>query len=212
MGLAGDEDVEDRIDAGEPLTDGHANLPAAEGDVFGVESDGVDALSLSDVKGAFVVELLGDDSEAVEAEDFLGADHGVECAEAGVVEVDDLFGNALRHEVLHHPSGFVVGFLGVVAADENMADFSGPVEADAGIEPADIEGVGGAVAVVFACAEDEADLVVRNAFDIIVHPSFGAAHDEDVADDDGCNSDKGKSQQYVEETFHEVIMCCKALA
>jgi len=202
MGLAGDEDVENGVDAGEPLADSHADLPAADRDIFGVESDGVDALPLSDIEGALVVELLGDDGEAVETEHFLGADHGVECAEAGIVEVNDLFWDALRHEVLHHPCGFVVGLVGVVAADEDMVDFAGPVEVDAGVESANVEGVDCAVAVVFACAEDKSDAVVRNELDIIVHPSFGAAHDQDVADDDGCNCGEGKSQQYVEETFH----------
>lgn len=206
MGLAGDEDVENCIDAGEPFTDDHANLPAADRNIFGVESDSVDALPLSDIEGALVVELLGDDGEAVEAEYFLGADHGVERAETGVVEVDGLFGDALRHEVLHHPRGFVVGFVGVVAADEDVVYFAGPVEADAGIESADIEGVDCAVAVVFARAEDEADLVVRNTFNVIVHPSFGAAHNEDVADDDGGNRCKGKSQEYVEEAFHACML------
>ena len=202
MGLAGDEDVEDGIDAGEPFADSHANLPTADRNIFGIESNGVDALTLSDVEGALVVELLGDDGETVEAEYFLGADHGVERAEAGVVEVDGLFGDTLCHEVLHHPGGFVVGLVGVVPADEDVVDFAGPVEADAGVESADIEGVDCAVAVVFARAEDEADLVVRNELDIVVHPSFGAAHNEDVADDDGGNRCKGKSQEYVEETFH----------
>ena len=206
MGLAGDEDVEDGVDAGEPFADGHADLPAADRNIFGVESDSVNALPLSDVEGALVVELLGDDCEAVEAEYFLGADHGVERAEAGVVEVDDLFGDALRHEVLHHPRGFVVGLVGVVAADEDVVDFAGPVEADAGIESADIEGVDCAVAVVFARAEDKADLVVRNTFNVIVHPPFGATHNQYVADDDGGNRCKGKSQEYVEETFHACML------
>ena len=185
--MADEEDVEDGVDAGEPFTDGHANLPTADRDIFGVESDSVDALLLSDIEGALVVELLGDDGEAVEAEYFLGADHRVERAEAGLVEVDVLFGDALRHEVLHHPRGFVVGLVGVVAADEDVVDFAGPEEADAGIESADIEGVDCAVAVVFARAEDKADLVVRNTFNVIVHPPFGATHNEDIADDDGCN-------------------------
>lgn len=202
VGLAGDEDVEDGVDAGEPFADGHADLPATDGNIFGVESNGVNALPLSDVEGALVVELLGDDGEAVEAEYFLGADHGVERAEAGVVEVDDLFGDALRHEVLHHPRGFVVGLVGVVAADEDVVDFAGPVEADAGIESADIEGVDCTIAVVFARAEDKADLVVRNTFNVIVHPPFGATHNQYVADDDSCNCGEGKSQEYVEETFH----------
>lgn len=206
VGLAGDEDVEDGIDAGEPFADGHTDLPAADRDIFGVESNGVDALPLSDVESALVVELLGDDREAVEAENFLGADHGVERTEAGVVEVDDLFGDTLCHEVLHHPRGFVVGLVGVVAADEDVVDFAGPVEADAGIESADIEGVDCTVAVVFARAEDKADLVVRNAFDIIVHPPFGATHNQYVADDDGGNRCKGKSQEYVEETFHACML------
>lgn len=200
--MAGEEDVEDGIDAGEPFAHNHANLPTADRDIFGVESDSVDALLLSDIEGALVVELLGDDGEAVEAEYFLGADHGVERAEAGVVEVNDLFGDALRHEVLHHPRGFVVGLVGVVAADEDVVDFAGPEEADAGIESADIEGVDCTVAVVFARAEDKADLVVRNTFNIIVHPPFGATHNQYVADDDGGNRRKGKSQEYVEETFH----------
>ena len=191
--MAGDEDVEDGVDAGEPFADGHADLPAADGDIFGIESDSVDALPLSDVEGALVVELLGDDGEAVEAEYFLGADHRVERAEAGVVEVDGLFGDALCHEVLHHPSGFVVRLVGVVSADEDVVDFAGSVEADAGIESADIEGVDCAVAVVFARAEDKADLVVRNTVNVIVHPPFGATHDEDIADDDGGNRCKGKS-------------------
>ena len=191
--MAGDEDVEDGVEASEPFADGHADLPATDRNIFGVESNGVNALPLSDVEGALVVELLGDDGEAVEAEHFLGADHGVERAEAGVVEMDGLFGDALRHEVLHHPRGFVVGLVGVVAADEDVVYFAGPVEADAGVESADIEGVDCAVAVVFARAEDKADLVVRNAIDIIVHASFGAAHDEDIADDDGGNRCKGKS-------------------
>lgn len=204
--MAGEEDVEDGVDAGEPFADGHADLPTADRNIFGVESDSVDALPLSDIEGAFVVELLGDDSEAVEAEYFLGADHGVERAEAGVVEVNYLFGDALCHEVLHHPRGFVVGFVGVVAADEDVVDFAGTVETDAGVESANIEGVDCAVAVVFARAEDKADLVVRNTFNVIVHPPFGATHNEDIADDDGCNCCKGKSQQYVEETFHACML------
>lgn len=204
--MADEEDVEDSVDAGEPFADGHAELPTADRNIFGVESDGVDALPLSDIEGALVVELLGDDGEAVEAEHFLGADHGVERAETGVVEVDGLFGDALRHEVLHHPRGFVVGLVGVVAADEDVVDFAGPVEADAGIESANVEGVDCAVAVVFARAEDEAYLVVRNTINVIVHPPFGAAHNEDVADDDGCNRCKGKSQEYVEEAFHACML------
>ena len=205
MGLAGDEDVEDGVDAGEPFADGHAELPTADRNIFGVESNGIDALPLSDIEGALVVELLGDDREVVEAEHFLGADHGVEGAETGVVEVDDFFWDALRHEVLHHPCGFVVGLVGVVAADEDVVDFAGPVEADAGVESANVEGVDCAVAVVFACAEDKSDAVVRNEVDIVVHASFGAVHDQDVADDDGCNRCEGKSQQYVEETFHACL-------
>ena len=87
-----DVDVEGGLHAGANFADAGAGGEEG-GDFSGGEGDGVEAFMAREKYGAGDVEIIGDDGDLRLAEDFAGADDGIECAEAGVVECH----RGLRH-------------------------------------------------------------------------------------------------------------------
>ena len=128
VGLLAKEYVQDSFGAGKLFTEVHADAPDSGNGVFGVEGNSVDAKMVADVEGSLVVEFLGDDGEGVLAKDLLGAHHGIEGAETGIVNHNAVGRNAFGNEVVFHVLRFVVGLVVVVAADKDNLDFACFVE------------------------------------------------------------------------------------
>ena len=138
MGLFAKEDVKDSFGAGKLFAEVHADAPDSGDGVFGVEGNGVDSKMVADVEGSLVVELLGYNSDGVLAKDLLGADHGVEGAETGIVKHNAAVRNAFGNEVVFHVLRLVVGLVVVVAADKDYLDLSCFVEVYRGFDAVDI--------------------------------------------------------------------------
>lgn len=86
-------------------------------DVCSIEADGVDTLMAGQENGALIVESLGDDCDAAQAENFFGANDGIDGAKTCVIANDVVGGNAGGDEMILHSSGFVVAGDMVVAAN-----------------------------------------------------------------------------------------------
>ena len=78
----------------------------------------VKAPAAAEEDGAADVEVLRDDEEGVESEDCLGADDGVEGAEARVVAHDAVLWDAGRDKRALHVGRLVIALYVVVAADD----------------------------------------------------------------------------------------------
>ena len=92
---------------------------------IGAYPDCVDPERTAEIHGSRDVEILGDDVDFLLAEDFLGAVAGIVGPAPSVVEYQAFFGGAFLEEIFFHGFGFVVAEDAVVAAQNQLVDFSG---------------------------------------------------------------------------------------
>lgn len=136
-----DGEIEDGIHAGEDFPEAAFGGPA-EWDRFRGVGDGVDAEVAAEDDGAGRVEIVADDGDAGEAEDVVGARHGIEGAKAGIIQREDGLWDAFGHEGVFHVGGFVVAGFAVVSAEEEMMHFAGVVELGSSSDATGEEGIG----------------------------------------------------------------------
>jgi len=86
------------------------------------------------------------------------AHHGVEGAEARVVAVDLVYGNACGHKGVLHVGGFVVAFHAIVAADDDGAAFTRVVELGGGGDAFAEKAIAAAVGQRLGAAKHQGDL------------------------------------------------------
>ena len=123
------ETPEEVFDAGEALA-GFPKGKRLEGVAGGDGAADFDPEGAGVVKRAEKVVLLGDDDGLLDAEDMRGAPHGLVGGEAGVIEENVLGGHPPFRTITPHDRHFVVAFLPVVAAHQDLRRDAGLVELD----------------------------------------------------------------------------------
>ena len=129
-----------------------------------------------DEDGALVVEGLGDHGEAGLTEHLLGADYGVQGAEARVVAVDGAGGNARLDQGAPHLAWFVVLDGGVVAGNQDVVHLAVVVELGSGLDAVFEVVVRAAPDQILGGAEHQGDPIVGHRIDVVVGVVTGVRH------------------------------------
>ena len=148
-------------------------------DVRRVEANGVDPVMRGEEDGTLVVEVLGNDGDIVLAKDFFDTDDRVQCAEAGIIQVDAISGNAFFDEGVFHVGGLVVALRVVVAADDQVVDFIVKEKTCGGAHAIFEIGIGVTTHDFFGTAEDKGDMAMRDRGYIRVGLIVGCAGDDE---------------------------------
>lgn len=159
---------------------------------------------VADVEGSLVVELLGDDGNGVLAKDLLGADHGVEGAEAGIVKHNAAVRNAFGNEVVFHVLRLVVGLVVVVAADQDYLDLSCFVEVYRGFDAVDVVDVRPSCTAKRAGAKKQANVVFGDVVYVVKDLAPGAFYHNVAAPGNYHDAYQAEKEEYLEEPFHAV--------
>ncbi len=173
-------EVEDGFDAGEGFAEGGSDHPAKR-EVGRREGDGVDAVVAAEEQGAKLVEPLGDDGEVAAVEHVAGADDGVECPQAVVVEDEGGLGDAAVEQGALEFHRLVMGF---VAAEDQALDFAGAIEGRGGVDATEEMLVDAAAFDPFARGEDKAVAIDGQGADVGEDFGSGGGDDPDVAGQD----------------------------
>ncbi len=75
-------------------------------------------------QGAFAVEALSDDNKVVGIKHFAGTHNGVKRTEASVIKHNVRRIDARRDKVFAHGHRFVIALQGIVAAEQQVIDFT----------------------------------------------------------------------------------------
>ena len=186
-----DVEVEDGFDAGEGFADGGSDHPA-ERKVRGRVGDGIDAVVATEEQGAKIVEPLGDDGEVAALEHVAGADHGVERAQAEVVEDERGLGDAACEQGALEFHRFVMRF---VAAEDQALDFAGAIQGRGGVDATDEMLVDAALFDPLARGQDQAIAVDGQRTDVGEDFALGGGDDPDVAGENDRQQDDRAGQQ-----------------
>ena len=110
------------------------------------------------------MKTLGDDDEVLLTEDALGANDGVESAQARIVTVYVIGRHAFLDEGILHVGGFVVAVAMVVTADQQELDFASVIKLGGGLHTGVKKGV--VIGTDFSRAsEDKTKLLLRDFID-----------------------------------------------